>query len=235
MTGDLLALAPALGNQVVARILRHAIHSDLVLSDQERQHIHAALRAVAGRPSFDEGPPLSEVLRIWVPGTPVPQGTQKVAPSGPQLRGDDLARAVGVFVLGKNHATGWRGRQVWSNEGSLMAWRAAIAAVAKDAWGGREPLDGEVWISTVFVFPWLQRHRQRGRPLTSTLRASNPQYKNTSPDLDKLNRAVHDALEQDARILTNDARIVGYYGRPHKRYGDHPGAEIRIALSQEKS
>lgn len=81
--------------------------------------------------------------------------------------------------------------------GRLKAWREDIKAEARFAMQTSFPDDGypldgplEVWMT--FWFPSIQAGRT---------------YKTTAPDLDKLVRAVGDALEQ-SRMIKNDARIV---------------------------
>jgi len=57
----------------------------------------------------------------------------------------------------------------------------------------------------------------------------------TRPDLDKLQRAIGDALET-ANVVSNDSRICGWPEFHGKRYGDIPRAEISVvAVSEAQS
>ncbi len=53
----------------------------------------------------------------------------------------------------------------------------------------------------------------------------------TKPDLDKLQRAIGDALE-DAKIVSNDSRICAWPAVPGKMYGE-PRAEIYVWTVRE--
>lgn len=104
----------------------------------------------------------------------------------------------------------------------VKPWRAVVAAAARVAHGDREPLDGPLEASMVFTF---------ARPPSARRRP----YPSVSPDLSKLLRATEDALDVDAGVITNDARIVSYR-RLGKFYVDtpapdvlpYPGAVIRL-------
>lgn len=168
---------------------------------------------------------------FFVPGIPLPQGDKKMAPSGAPITFLSLGTMKGGFVIGTHPKTGnrcgWRARLTWKNKKQLMAWRGKIAHAARLHWQG-DMLDGPVWLGCVFTFPRLKGHyNSKGQ-----LSANAPTDKDTLPDLDKLMRAVGDALEIDAKIIQNDARIVGYVGQPHKRWGNHPGAQISIYVPE---
>lgn len=106
-----------------------------------------------------------------------------------------------------------RGRLVESDKG-LPAWRAAIKAAAKLAAGpGWEPIDRAVKVSGEI------RIRKPGT-------TKFPDHPAGPKDLDKMQRAIGDALES-ARILTNDARICHWDIR--KTWAlDVPGMDITI-------
>lgn len=67
---------------------------------------------------------VEEVLRLFVPGTPVPQGSKK------------------AFVVGK------RAVIVDDNAAVLKPWRAAVKAAAVEAWAGRPPMRDEALVVT---------------------------------------------------------------------------------------
>lgn len=128
---------------------------------------------------------------------------------------------LSFFVPGKAAPQGskrhvGKGRLVEMSK-DLPAWRKAVTAVAKAAHLGAEPIDGPVSVAlTVYV----------EKPRTTKFLA----YPAGSPDLDKYQRAVGDALEK-AGVLTNDARIVHW--DPWKRWATPetpPGALITVQL-----
>ena len=128
-------------------------------------------------------------------------------------------RDLSFFVPGKAAAQGskkhvGRGVMVEASK-DLPGWRAAVTAVAKAAHAGAEPINAPVSVAlTVYV----------QKPRATKFRA----YPAGSPDLDKYQRAVGDALEQ-AGVLTNDARIVHW--DPWKLWATEdnpPGALITV-------
>jgi crossover junction endodeoxyribonuclease RusA len=97
----------------------------------------------------------------------------------------------------------------------LPGWRKAVIAAAKDAHGEDfEPLDGAL---TVHLDLYLSR------PATTKF----PDYPAGTPDLDKLQRAIGDALKL-AGTITDDARIVSWHAHKHWAIGREPGALITI-------
>ncbi|MGW0670634.1 RusA family crossover junction endodeoxyribonuclease [Streptomyces sp. NPDC002746] len=115
----------------------------------------------------------------------------------------------------------------------LREWRRQINAVARTACGADwEPANCPLIMSAVFTLP-----RPKSAPKTKAVHAA------TKPDIDKLIRAVQDALSpadrKAFRVYTEDSRIVGYDIGPHKTYpaplGTHdwalpaPGVTIAVA------
>lgn len=90
----------------------------------------------------------------------------------------------------------------------LRAWRDTITAHARIC---RECFDGPVAVALAFTIRAPERHR-RDLP---TVR----------PDLDKLARAVLDAIT-DAGLWHDDAQVTRLAAT--KRYGPRPGVHIRI-------
>lgn len=92
------------------------------------------------------------------------------------------------------------------NEKKLRPWREQIAGVgaqamrSDDGWGFKPPLDGALRVRITFTI---------ARPKTVTRR-----WPSVPPDLDKLLRAVFDALKtgekrkQDGPVWADDARVV---------------------------
>jgi crossover junction endodeoxyribonuclease RusA len=132
------------------------------------------------------GAPLMRRVVFDVHGVPAPQGSKTVA----------RTKSGRSFVRDDNPAT--------------APWRSAVAAAAADATEG-EPLTGPVQLDVVFLFPRPRSHyRTNGQ-----LKPSAPFHCPKRPDLDKLLRALGDALSGVA--LVDDAQIVAV--RASKSYG----------------
>jgi Holliday junction resolvase RusA-like endonuclease len=127
-----------------------------------------------------------------VAGVPAPQGSKTVARTG-----------AGVsFVHEASRA--------------LAPWRNAVAAAATAAMKGQPPLVGPLELRAIFSFPRPKAHFRTGRR-AGELRASAPELVATRPDLDKLLRALGDAIsgivcQDDAQIAEIDVAKV--YGSP---------------------
>ena len=101
----------------------------------------------------------------------------------------------------------------------LPGWREAVVMACKVAFmeHGSTPMLGPVNVQVQFFMP---------RPKSTTR-----QFPNVAPDLDKLQRAVGDALEQSG-VLSNDAQII--YWMAQKFYANDkfsPGAIINVKPS----
>jgi len=98
----------------------------------------------------------------------------------------------------------------WGSEANprTRPWRAAVAAAAAAAMGGDPPLHGPVSVQIQFAFPRPKGHYGSGRNAT-TLRPTAPGYHAYRPDLDKLIRAIGDALT--GIVLRDDAQIAALF------------------------
>lgn len=110
-----------------------------------------------------------------------------------------------------------------SNERDLKAWRRHVAqtAMARRPPWLREPRDGSIYVGLVFV-------RERGDDYLAdghTLKKGARRFPDTSPDIDKLTRAMLDALTDVA--FTNDARVVTCLAT--KRYAER-GERAHVAV-----
>lgn len=114
----------------------------------------------------------------------------------------------------KRHVGG--GRMIESSK-HLKGWEDEVARCAREAYSG-DQLVGPLTVSVVFVFPRPKR-----------LREDEVAAPHTSPsDLDKLQRAVGDALTS-SEIIKDDAQINTWHA--HKRRaepGETPGARITL-------
>lgn len=106
------------------------------------------------------------------------------------------------------------GRMIETSK-KLPAWRNAVEQAAKTA-----SQDGQIKISgptRASVTIWLPR------PKTTRHKA----FPAGPPDLDKLQRAIGDALTK-SRIITDDAQITTWHARKRWAIGRNPGATITI-------
>ena len=109
-----------------------------------------------------------------------------------------------------------------ANKGT-RPWREAVAWHAAEAMAEKELLEGPLLLEATFVFPRPKSHYGTGRR-AGGLKATAPFYCATRPDVDKLQRAIGDAMagivyREDAQIV----RIAAFkaYGKPH--------ADIRVS------
>lgn len=131
--------------------------------------------------------------------------------------------ALDLFVPGRPRPQGskralGRGRMVESSV-HLKPWREVVALYARLDLAGRRPIERLVPVHTVieFVMP-----RPKGAPKRST----PPMIR--QPDLDKMLRAIGDALT--GVVWTDDAQVTATYTL--KRYaeiGEAAGVWIRVA------
>lgn len=114
-----------------------------------------------------------------------------------------------------------------SNEKLLLPWRAAVAACAHDAMSDAPPTPVPVVLEAAFGVKRPKGHYGTGRNAGS-LRASAPPFPAVNPDLDKLARAVLDALTGIA--YRDDAQVVELLAS--KRYGT-PGVAVWLTEVSE--
>jgi crossover junction endodeoxyribonuclease RusA len=105
-----------------------------------------------------------------------------------------------------------------SNEARLAPWRADVAEAARRA--GVACIEGPVRLAAVFTFARPKSHHGKRGILPSA-----PATHTQTPDLDKLVRAVGDALEGIA--YTRDSQIVAL--DVAKEWGDQAGALIHLS------
>lgn len=91
------------------------------------------------------------------------------------------------------------------------SWMDTVAAEAAAAWNGRDLLQGPVAISVAFEFKRPKSHmRSNGE-----IKPAAPELFTSSPDLDKLLRALGDAM---TGVVYADDRQVALYRECEKRY-----------------
>jgi crossover junction endodeoxyribonuclease RusA len=128
-----------------------------------------------------------------------------------------------------------RGRRprVIEDNPETLPWRQAVAAAALAAMNGRQLRSGPLRLRAVFVFPRPAGHWGTGRN-ESRLKPSAPLYCRTRPDVDKLLRAVGDALT--GVVFRDDAQLVDV--RAEKHYGEPPSAYVvvdELALDDDRA
>lgn len=140
---------------------------------------------------------MTEHLTLFVPGKAITQGSMK--------------------------SFGPKGGITHSNP-ELGFWRMRIAAYAReamDASGMTFPLDGPVGIRLDFVLERPAYHFGTGKN-SKVLTPSAPKYPKTK-DLDKLTRAVFDALSVDVPVIPDDGNIVWLKATKHYDGPTWPG------------
>jgi Holliday junction resolvase RusA-like endonuclease len=144
-------------------------------------------------------------LSVTVPGTAVPQGSMRLVHGG--------------------------SRMTHSNK-NLNAWRATVARhtiaeiqQTERRFGRTFPLTGPVNLIVVFNFPRPKHHYRQGK-FANLLRDVAPRYMQTGPDLDKLVRAIGDALVAACAIV-DDKQINVIHAGKHWADGE-PQTTIEI-------
>ena len=142
------------------------------------------------------------LLTCMIPGTPQQQGSK---------------RNVGGnrFIEANRNLAPWRADAI-----------ACLRRAALDQWGhaAESPITDPVRVGVRFIYARPKSHYGTGRN-AGIVKASAPHYKTSAPDLDKLQRALGDALTQ-AGILRDDALIVEWGSA--KGYGSVP--EVRLTV-----
>jgi len=141
------------------------------------------------------------VVTFRVDGLPVAQGSVRAFVAG--------GRAVVTYGRG----------------GTLGSWRQAIAARAADQLGDRPPVDGPVRVVARFG---LRRPRSH-YGARGILPRHASELVTTAPDLDKLARALLDALT--GVVYRDDRQVVELVLA--KRYDDRPGLDVELELLED--
>lgn len=95
-----------------------------------------------------------------------------------------------------------------TNAKKLKPWRAEVAGTVAQAMTdtGWTTLDGPIEVELTFFHHRPAGHYGTGRN-AGILKPSAPYWKATAPDVDKLTRAILDALT-DSRAIRDDARVA---------------------------
>ena len=109
------------------------------------------------------------------------------------------------------------------NSPNLKRWRQDVIDAAKAIRGQiAGPLDVPIELEVVFYLPRPQIHYG-----AHGLKPNAPLFVKGKPDLDKLIRAVMDAITI-AGLWQDDGRVASIKTR--KLYSDEPGCEVRLGL-----
>ena len=143
---------------------------------------------------------MDEII-FFVEGVPAPQGSKRHVGDGRLI---ESSRQVGP-------------------------WRDTVRRAAIEVMADRPPIEGPVYLVQVFALPRPKSHYGTGRN-SGRVKRGAPHRPPVRPDLDKLARAVGDALT--GVCYHDDAQIVNlcaakYYVSPSGRLSA-PGVEIRV-------
>lgn len=139
-------------------------------------------------------------LEFFVPGLPITQGSKR------------------AFV---NKYTGRA--QLMEDAARLKPWRACVSMAASQALNSRPHITGPVRVRLQFLFPRPKSHYGTGRN-HATLKATAQPLPTGKPDLDKLQRAVFDALTHV--VWVDDSLVTEVFAI--KRYNPEPGVLVAI-------
>lgn len=144
-------------------------------------------------------------IAIRVTGTPVPQGSKQENPFGRGVRD--------------------------ANAKTLRPWRQHVKATAQDQTRYHDTLTGPVRVWLRFAFARPTSHYRTGRN-AHLLKDSAPAYPTAKNDVDKLQRAIFDALT-DAGVWKDDGQVVDvrarkFYAGEHELAPAQPGVDVLI-------
>ena len=132
-----------------------------------------------------------------VPGIPRPKGSKRALGPGRMV---ESSRYVGA----------------WQAQITAAAWTYRLSAV---------PTAGPVRVTCLFTFPRPRSHYRTGRHATE-LRDDAPAFHTARPDVDKLIRAVYDAITASGAIWRDDSQVA--QSSALKVYGINPGVRITV-------
>lgn len=140
-------------------------------------------------------------LQLWVSGLPAPSGSRRVVP----IRRRDGSQTYRLIA-----------------DRRLSDWIVSIRYIAQQAMQGKPPWKEPVRIGLEFRFPRPKSHYRGGKPDPDRLRKDASRLVVRRPDLDKLCRAVLDAMT--GVVWVDDALVARL--QAIKYYDDTPGVLI---------
>jgi Holliday junction resolvase RusA-like endonuclease len=152
--------------------------------------------------------PTHDPITFDVLGSPVPQGSKRAMPIY-RGRGDSREFTGRATVIDNKHM-----------EGPLKAWRSEVKSAAEQ-YAGRFPRGSGLVVVVFFSMK---------RPISAPKKRRT--YPVSRPDVDKLIRAVLDAMK-DAALYFDDGQVLDARGvKDYAGFGDgpdHPGARITVS------
>jgi len=143
---------------------------------------------------------------FWVSGLPAAKGSLRAVP---------IRRADGSHTM----------RLVQDRR--ISDWVATVRTIAAQVFGPEPPWTGPVRVYVWFTFPRPKSHYRGGKPGPGRLRPDAPESVTRRPDLDKLLRAVLDALT--GVVIADDAQVAEIRTMKHYAAKDSsPGASITV-------
>lgn len=139
------------------------------------------------------------MIRFHVPGTPRPKGSKR-----------HVGR--GVMVESSKHLPEWRSRVA-----------LAAQAARRTRSGAPIPHGAAIRVDMTFTFLRPKGHYGTGRN-AGTVKASAPTHHTVKPDIDKLERAILDALT--GVLWEDDSQVIAV--TKHKRYGTDAGVTVTV-------
>lgn len=143
------------------------------------------------------------LLDVFVPGRPAPQGSKNARP----------------IYKGRGKDRQFTGRVAQVESSAAVApWRTDIRAAAAKARSDQLAETGPMLVTLMFVMP---------RPTSTPKRRTPAAVKR--PDLDKLIRAVLDAVGSAGCVWTDDSQVVDLHATKRiAELGETPGCRITI-------
>jgi Holliday junction resolvase RusA-like endonuclease len=147
---------------------------------------------------------------LFVPGRPVPQGSKTAF----------ISKSTGRPM-------------VKDNDVRLPQWRMKVTAAAMEAIGSQSfplPIEGGVGMTVDFILERPKNHFGSGRN-AEQVKESAPTFPATMPDIDKLLRAILDALT-DAQVWKDDGQVVWVQARKVYALPGHTQPGVHIVLGR---
>lgn len=139
------------------------------------------------------------MLKFEVEHKPEPKGSMKGFVTRPKPGSGKTPRAVVVD----------------DNRDTLLVWMDRVRQAAREAMGGQPLLMGPLALSVWFEFARPKKHFYETRARKGQLRDDAPACHDKKPDMDKLIRAVKDALTRT--VWVDDCQVC-QYGFMEKRW-----------------
>lgn len=151
---------------------------------------------------------MSAARGFLVYGTPRPQGSMKAL----------VSRSTGRAFMKYSDTT--------------IEWRRLVTAAVIEQCPG-DPFVGPVRLVMTFDLPRPKAHYRTGKR-AGELKVSAPVHPSTSPDTDKLARAIGDAITDAGCVWLDDAQVVELLARKRYADGGHvPGVEVKVVELDE--